>query len=163
MKLIPLTQGKYAIVDDEDFDYLSQFKWYADRHKRKNLPDGFAAARKVASDKARQTTILMHRDIMGVRNRTIKVDHWNHDELDNRRDNLRVCTQSENCLNKRVKPRDVPRGVTFCKDIRKYRSQMELHGKHIHLGYFDDPELAALVYQEAHHKLSRQFSIFNRP
>ncbi|WP_088255394.1 HNH endonuclease [Fimbriiglobus ruber] len=160
MKSIPLTQGQFALVDAEEFEYLSQFKWYADRHKRKNFPDGFMAARKVRKENGKQTTILMHREIMCA-TKEEKVDHHNHDELDNRKQNLRICSQSQNCQNKRVRPRDLPRGVTFCKREKRYLSQIVVDGRNRFLGYFNEPAEAADAYNQASIRYHGEFSIFN--
>ena len=96
MKQIPLTQGKFSIVDDEDFPLLSQFKWYA------HLEHGyFYATRASSRDKVtgKQKVISMSRFIMNAP-KGMLVDHKNGDTLDNRRKNLRICTHAENGRNR---------------------------------------------------------------
>ena len=85
IKLIPLTQGKFAIVDAEDYDRLSQYKWQAEKHKTT-----FYAKRK-----SKYKSIKMHREILKPSNGMI-CDHKNHNGLDNRRCNIRLCTHAQN-------------------------------------------------------------------
>jgi HNH endonuclease len=160
VKQIELTQGKFALVDDEDFEYLNQFKWFASKNPGKNFPDNFMARRNIPIGKGRQGAELMHRVIMKAQ-KGEKVDHWNFNELDNRRSNLRKCTQSQNCANKRVKSRELPRGVSYCKREQRYLAQIQVEKKNKHLGYFDDPALASAAYQRASRVYHGEFSILN--
>lgn len=89
MKLIELTQGQKAIVDDDDYGRLSKSKWYAEK-KYNNF-----YARRGLDD------VLMHRIILKLTDSKLKVDHINHNGLDNRKENLRVCTQRQNMCNKK--------------------------------------------------------------
>lgn len=93
MKKIPLTQGKFAIVDNEDFYELSRYKWH--------FNSGYAV-RSIydKSENGRQKVIAMHRVIAGTQP-GMDTDHINHDKLDNRRSNLRACSSSENQQNRR--------------------------------------------------------------
>lgn len=98
---IPLTKGMVAIVDDEDFDSLNQFKWYAKNNKAKNRPtDIFYACRRDKKFRGKRKTIYMHRFLMNPP-RSRVVDHRNGNPLDNRKENLRVCTRAENNQNLR--------------------------------------------------------------
>lgn len=95
MKLIPLTQGKFAKVDDDDYDYLMQFKWYLFKHKDGNY---YARRNNYSNITKKQNTILMHRDLMkSVGN--LVVDHKDHDGLNNQKINLRCCSQKQNNYN----------------------------------------------------------------
>lgn len=87
VRTIPLTQGKLALVDDDLYEYLCQWKWYYN--------NGYA----LAYDKETKRAIRMHRFITTPLDSEV-VDHINHNTLDNRRENLRVCTQAENCQNR---------------------------------------------------------------
>ena len=89
MNKIKLTQGKYALVDDEDYEYLNQWKWYV----RNDNDNWYAVRNKRVGDK--QKTILMHRVILEVNNNQ-SVDHINNDSLDNRLENLQIITHREN-------------------------------------------------------------------
>jgi len=83
MKLIKLTQGKFAQVDDEDFEELNKFKWYAHRPKKGNTFYAVRHTRK-PSGRGKQTTLQMHRVIMGVHNETVS-DHRDGDGLNNQK------------------------------------------------------------------------------
>lgn len=96
MKKIPLTQGQFALVDDEDFERVSQFKWQAVWEKRTK---SFYAV--MVTARPNRTTIQMSRFIMQTPDDLI-CDHINHDTLDNQRRNLRNCTPSQNRMNSRV-------------------------------------------------------------
>ncbi len=93
MKEIQLTQGQVALVDDEDFEYLTSRKWWA--HKERN-------ERWYAESKEKGVKIHMHRVITNAPS-GFEVDHINHNGLDNRKENLRVCTKSENIQNSRLR------------------------------------------------------------
>jgi hypothetical protein len=137
MKTIELTQGKYAMVSDADYDYLNQWKWFA------VYCDGWYAARKEGTH-----TIYMHRQIMSAPRR-MQVDHKNGDGLDNRRVNLRVCVIAENQRNSRRR-RDNRTGYKGVSPYRgKYRAQIQVNGKNIYLGCFPTPERAAIAYDLA--------------
>lgn len=91
MKTIPLTQGKVAIVDDADFEYLSQFKWCL--HSA-----GYAIRRRSIRKEGDNRIVFMHRVIMRATEME-EVDHRNLDRLDNSRSNLRVCDRQKNTYN----------------------------------------------------------------
>jgi hypothetical protein len=94
MKLISLTQGKFAQVDDWNYDWLMQWKWYANKNR-----DTYYAVRKCKIN-GKESAILMHREIMGTPIELV-VDHINHDGLNNMEYNLRNCTESQNQRNQR--------------------------------------------------------------
>src|SRR5687768_11145590 len=90
-KQISLTQGKFATVDDADFDHLNQWKWHFSHY-------GYAR-RTTSSRFGRQKFIFMHREIMQAPD-GMDVDHINCNKLDNRRQNLRLCTRADNLRNR---------------------------------------------------------------
>ncbi|MMZ67947.1 hypothetical protein D1872_305870 [compost metagenome] len=90
MREIPLTQGKVAIIDDEDFEKVSAYKWCY------SSTIGYAVSRKVVNGK--RQPVLMHRLILDAPPGLV-TDHINHDKLDNRKANLRLCTRHENNRN----------------------------------------------------------------
>ena len=93
-----MTKGKVALVDDEDYEWLNKHSWYA----QKNC-SGWRAARRVRKNKNEWGTgLFMHREIMNPSDDMV-VDHINHDGLDNRKENLRICSQQQNLMN--MKPR----------------------------------------------------------
>ena len=145
MKYIVLSQGKEAIVDDEDYDLISSHKWSF---------DGNYAIRMVRLD-GKQRCVLMHR----VLNNTPKgkhTDHINGDKLDNRRENLRVCTSSQNHMNKISK-----RGTSKYKGVykEKRRKGWIVRIKRIYIGEFSCEIEAAKAYNEA---AIREFGEFAR-
>ena len=93
MKKIKLTQGKFAPVDDEDYERVSQYKWTAEKCSKS---ENYYARNRTINTK-------MHRLIMGLGKSKLVVDHLNHKTLDNRKENLRVCTQKENLRNRKNK------------------------------------------------------------
>lgn len=136
MKEIPLTQGKVAIVDDSDYEYLSQFNW--------RYHHGYAA-RTTSRKSPKRTTVLMHRDIV----RTEKeVDHINGNKLDNTRSNLREATRTENCRNigKHSAGSNMYKGVHMDSRRGKWRARIHCNNKTHWLGYFDNPHDAARMY-----------------
>jgi len=135
MKEIPLTQGLMALVDDDDFEYLSQWKWTA-RGKGK-----YYYAIRIVNKKA----VLMHRLIMGTPSELV-VDHLDHNGLNNQKNNLRNCTQSQNTQNM---IRSRYQGVSWNKNEQKYTSKIGVRRKLFHLGYFDTPLDAAIAYNKA--------------
>lgn len=132
MNRIKLTQGKFALVDAADFQELSKHKWCAENHKHT-----LYAARNISTSKGRRI-LRMHVAILGKRP-GMEIDHINRNGLDNRRANLRFVTRQENCRNltKRKNCSSEYIGVSFFGRTKKWRSQICLDGKRIHLGYFD--------------------------
>ena len=132
MKRIPLTKGKVALVDDEDYDKLMKFKWFT-----KVLKTNFYAIRN-ANRRLREkpTTIRMHRVILGVQEPSVLVDHKDHNGLNNCRSNLRLVNPAQNNWNRRSKPGSSSRfvGVSFHKRDKKWQAQIYLNGKIVHLG-----------------------------
>jgi len=95
MRKIKLTKGKETLVDNKDYARLNKYKWYAQKWKY-----GYRVVRwQTFKDLGKRIIVSMPRQIMGIcKEDKNVVDHINHNTLDNRRKNLRVCTQSENCL-----------------------------------------------------------------
>lgn len=144
MKKIKLTKNQFAIVDDEDFEELNKFKWHASKGKR----DGFYALRKAYYHPGCET-IAMQRQIMGLRRGDKKqVDHINHNTLDNRKENLRLCTNSQNRRNARgnLNTSSKFKGVSFSADKNKYEVYIWINNKNMYLGCFKNEHIAAFVY-----------------
>lgn len=120
MKKIPLSQGKFAIVDDEDFEFLSQWKWHL--HK-----DGYAARTQWLPDTGgKKKNFMMHR----VLNKTpigMHTDHINNIRLDNRRKNLRTATRAQNYMNqgKKKNTTSIYKGVSLVRETGKWRSAIK--------------------------------------
>ncbi len=155
MKTIPLSKGKTALVSDEDFKYLSRFKWYAGHTN----PWQWYAYRN-AWVAGRKTMLTMHRHIMGSP-RGMDVDHRDGDGLNNTRENLRICTRSENLQNRKLNANNTSgyRGVLKYKN--RWLVQMTIAGKRRRLGLFATAEEAAQAYNEAARRHYGQFARLN--
>lgn len=94
MKEIKLTQGKVALVNDEDYDWINQWKWYAAKHR-----NTFYAVRSVRIGINKRKTVKMHRIVLGLNDRKIIIDHSDMNGLNNQRNNLRIASFSENNSN----------------------------------------------------------------
>lgn len=135
-KIIFLTKRKYALVDDEDYEYLSQWKWYASKQR-----NTWYAKRKDGTK-----SIFMHRLIMGTPNNKL-TDHINKDGLDNRKENLRICTNSDNQHNIPTHRNNNKTGYKGVSSYRgKYQAQIKYKNKTYWLGMFDTPEDAHTAY-----------------
>ena len=150
MKKIPLTKGKFAIVDDEDFEWLSKYTWHY-------LQIGYAATT-LYKDKKKHN-ITMHRLILKFP-KGKDVDHINHDTIDNRKSNLRVCSRSQNLWNM-AKFDNQYKGVTFYKKLKRWRTCLHYKYKFIHVGYFTNPEDAARAYNQKAKELFGEFAYQN--
>lgn len=156
MKQIPLTQGQFAIVDDADYDWLNQWKWYARYSKYTKT---YYARRRFDGN-----IILMHRQILGLGFRDKRQgDHKNHNTLDNRRNNIRVCTCQENQRNRkpRLNTTSGYKGVSWYSRIKKWQAHIQADGKREHLGYFKKEKDAALAYNKAARNLFGEFVWLN--
>jgi len=155
IRYIPLTRGKYAIVDAADYAWLSPHKWFATGDESR----GFYAARRDGN-----RVVLMHRAIMNAPEGAV-VDHINHNSLNNRRGNLRLCTQKQNSRSAGPNRRGSSRfkGVYFLKRTGKWLATIGYHGKTIHLGSFDDEIEAAKAYDRKARELFGEFAYLNFP
>lgn len=147
MKTIPLTKGMYAIVDDVDYDYLVQFSW---QYKRGPKHSSGYAKRGIFNEDGKASSLLMHRDIM-VAKRGQYVDHINRNGIDNRRENLRFATPSQNAANsKRHKSnKSGYKGVFTHKQSGRWLAHIRINGKSTHVGIFDCPKEAHEAYMKA--------------
>lgn len=149
-RLIPLTQEKNAVVDVKDFEWLSQWNWHAywDSHTK-----GFYAGRRGVGK-----PIRMHAFILGC-----KCDHKNHDTLDNRRDNLRRCTSSQNAMNRR-KRSDNTSGYKGVQRLgKKWCVHVTVNRRQRHIGMFSSLEEDARAYDAAAKKYHGEFANLNFP
>lgn len=155
MKKIKLTQGKYALVDDRDFDFLNQWKWFC--HSRSG---NHYVTRNLYNKKNKtQKQIHMHRLIMNTPKDKI-IDHIDGNGLNNQRKNLRICTQIENIKNQGKKSNNTSgfKGISLRKDTNKYRVRINVDNKCINLGNYTSKLKAYEVYCEACIKYHGEFA-----
>lgn len=158
MSVISLTRGQEAIVDEADFEWLSQWKWYAYLNTRTKV---FYARRSLYPSK----TLSMHRVILGAQPSQI-VDHVNRNTLDNRRANLRFVTVSQSNQNTRLlsaRNKSGFRGVSWNRAAKKWQATIQLNARSVRLGFFNSTKDAALIYDTAARELHGDFAQLNFP
>lgn len=154
MKKIQLTQDKYALVDDEDFAWLNQYKWHYGYR-------GYAARTIKINDKKKH--VYIHRLIiekLKLIETKMEVDHIDGNPLNNQKYNLRICTHRENTLNSRLRKDNKcgSRGVWFDKSekrVKRWKAEIMNKGNKICLGYFLTKEEAIFVLQPSSQKILR--------
>lgn len=146
MKKIKLTQGKYALVDNEDYEYLNQWKWYC----HVDVKGHTSYAKRTVNIKGRNSiAVHMHRKIVGAKRGQL-VDHKNRNGLDNRRKNLRVVTGYQNQWNrKKIKSSSKYRGVSWHALSLKWMARLSHRNKKIYLGTYKTQREAYEVYMKA--------------
>ncbi len=147
-KLVPLSSGKFAMVDNEDFDKVSGINWSFSKK----------------GDAWNATKGKMHRFIMNASDGSV-VDHINHDPLDNRRSNLRVCTQIQNMYNTKPVKGSISKykGVSRNSVNSKWFAQICKDGKNIYLGSFDNEVDAAKARDVKAKELFGEYAYLNFP
>lgn len=153
MKLIALTRGQVAKVDDSDFEWLNQWKWHANRDPRSGK---FYAVRRKGA-RSDRSSISMHRLLLGITDRKIQGDHRNGDSLDNQRFNLRAATNQQNAFNVGKFRNNTSgfKGVSFARG--KWHARIQMNGRSKFLGSFDSPVSAAMAYKAAAQQLHGEF------
>lgn len=164
MKLISLTQGKFAQVSDSDYEELLQYKWQATKTKS----FWYAYRQPHGSHKGRKR-IAMHRQILGLTDSNTFCDHIDHDGLNNQRENLRACSRTENNRNKRPHKKSLSRYKGVAKHTAHgkvmWRAVIKAGGKRKVLGYFpfneDGERNAASAYNIGALKYHGDFAYLN--
>ncbi len=163
MKEIVLTQGRVAVVDDEDFYGVNAFKWYV----RRTRHGRWYALRNINVGGERKT-LFMHRFIMGLPPaERLEIDHKDCNGLNNCRDNLRWATRAENIRNLqgRCDNKSGLKGVRFVVrgNYRKWEANIKAEGKQVWLGGFATPQEAARAYDSAAIRYYGAFARINYP
>ncbi len=157
MPVIKLTNGGETLVDDSDYEHLSQWNWQQNQ--------GYAIRNQYVScinGKRKNKTIYMHRAV----NKTpdgMETDHINNDKLDNRKTNLRASNRSNNAVNKPKQSNNTSgyKGVGWHKVAGKWRATIKVNNRAKHLGHFATPEDAATAYNFAALEYFGKFATFN--
>jgi HNH endonuclease len=153
VRYIPLTKGKFAIVDASDYERLSRYKWCASS----------TGAQTYAYRHYQGRTISMHRFLMNPPKGMV-VDHIDGNGLNNRRSNLRVCTCQQNAYNRRPKGKSSRyKGVWWDKHNKQWIVVVRRGDLHIHLGRFDDEAEAARAYDRKAFELFGEYAYLNFP
>jgi hypothetical protein len=170
MKEIPLTQGKVALVDDEDYEWLNQWKWFAFKGHKTYY------ARRAIYIHGKQKMLHLHRIIMNTPD-DMQVDHIDHNGLNNQKSNLRNCDFLQNRQNSSARGKSEYLGVSIKKKISTYKningeikkyyypnmfvSQITVNKRRTHLGYFNDKIEAAKAYDKAAKEYFGEFANLN--
>jgi len=154
---IRLTQNKVAIIDNEDYLLISKYKWQAQFQR------GIWYAIATYSKNNRSTTIRMHRLIMNIES-GVQIDHRDGDGLNNCRNNLRICTISQNRANseKRTPASSKYKGVRFDKKSKKWMVRISCNNIRKYLGSYKTEDEAAMIYNEQAKLLFGEFAKLNQ-
>jgi hypothetical protein len=159
MKRIKVNPNSYALVDDEDYNYLNQWKWQL-------IWNGYAIrdrAIKRIKNKRYRKSLVMHREIMklhGSGEITKQIDHINLNKLDNQKKNLRWVTRSQNKMNMKVRldNKSGHKGVSWSVPSNKWWSRITVNGRTYNLGFWTNKIAAILAYRLGAKKYHKQYA-----
>lgn len=152
MKEIKLTQGKFAQVDDSDYDFLNQFKWYAQKDRRT-----YYAVRRNGNKRDK-----MHRVILNLNYDDNRLpDHLDGDGLNNQRYNLRIADHSQNCANRKSLQISISKYKGVSPSKKRWRADITKDGVHKYIGSFKNEVDAALAYNNEAKRLHGEFAQLN--
>lgn len=151
-KQIPLTQGKFALVDDDDYERVSQHRWCAKKDHKTHY------ATRCVYLPGKETTQSLHRFILNAPPKT-QIDHINGNGLDCRKENLRYCNHQQNCVNRFGLSKKHYKGIRKSKN--RWTASICVMGRQMYLGSFASQELAARVYDRAARKYFGEFAKTN--
>jgi hypothetical protein len=154
---LPLTRGKYSLIDKEDWDIVNIGNWFV-------MNSGYACRNKPTDANGKRGVIQLHRLVLGLGPATFdtRVDHINGNKLDNRKANLRVATTAQNCANRTKKPKHQFWGVY--PEGKKFRAAYAGEkGKTMWIGWYDDPVEAAIARDDVVYEKYGEFATLNFP
>ncbi|MDD5551392.1 MAG: HNH endonuclease [Candidatus Omnitrophica bacterium] len=157
MKKTKLTRGKVALVDDEDYERTTQYRWCA-----MHINYQWYADRALSKKEPKNAFTEMHRFIMNPP-KGMMVDHRDGNGLNNQKSNLRICTRAENMMNRGKQPNNTSgyKGVRINKGI--IIAQIGFKNWNYHIGCFPDKESAARAYDKRAKELFGDFARLNFP
>ncbi len=162
MKMVTLTRGMYAFVDDADYGLVKDYKWRS--HKEGGAKISYYSAVANTCVDGKRGSLRMSRLIMGLnKDDRLEVDHINGNPLDNRRINLRLATHAENCRNRGASKNSSSKykGVSWDKSVNKWIVQICINGKNINIGRSRNETFAASMYDEKARELHGEFAQTN--
>lgn len=159
MKQVSLTQGQFAIIDDEDDELVAQYNW------RYNAMHNRAQTSVYIKGNGKPTNLYMHRLIMHAPE-GVQVDHINGNRLDNQKANLRLVNAAQNQWNKRkvIRPGVTTsqyKGVNWDRSLNRWRARLSVNGKYIYLGIHKSEIAAALAYNEGAREYYGEYACLN--
>jgi len=152
-----LGEGKFAIVDDADFDWLNQWKWCV-------TGSGYVSGSVYVEEYKRRKPVLMHRLILNIP-KGMEGDHKNNNKLDNRRNNLRVCTPMQNMGNRPIGKQNTSgyKGVSWDKEKNKWAVKIRINGRVTFVGRYTNIETAARAYDIKSKEVYGEYVVLNFP
>lgn len=149
-KQIPLTQGKFTLVDEEDFEYLNQWKWYPKKHGNTFYAIRNGYSKKREGGDGSYSVKLIHTLILPPKTGVI-IDHIDGNGLNNSRSNLRYATHQQNVQNKTKRKNSLTgyKGVIFIKHRNKFEARIFHNKKSVFLGQYDTAQEASEAYKKA--------------
>ena len=155
MKQIPLSQGKFALIDDEDYERVNQYKWCINSN-------GYAVT-SYRDSNGKWKAMKMHRFILNLNKGDSLVDHRDTIRINNQKYNLRIASFVENLRNQKINKNNKSgfKGVRLHKPSSLYIAQIGIKEKKKHIGYFKCPVEAAKAYNEAAIKYFGEFAQLN--
>ena len=151
-KKIELTKGRFCIVDDENYEYLNQWNWF--------YTNEYAARKPSKEESLNRKNWLMHRLIMNCPE-DMQIDHINSNMLDNRKENLRICTPNQNRRNRSKNKNSASQYKGVGKSYNKWCARIKVNKKLLHLGNFKEEIEAAKAYNESAIKYFGKFGKLN--
>ena len=154
MKIIKLTQNKETIIDNEYYQLLNKYKWQY--HHTGDVIRG-------EMRNGKYKILSLHREIMNAV-KGEQVDHINHNRLDNRKCNLRICTKQQNSFNRKgnLNSKSKYKGVWWYESLKRWQVYITYNKKHEYLGVYKDIREAAKAYNEAAIKYFGEFAYLNK-
>lgn len=152
---VHMAHGHEAIVDIQDVDVIATHHWYSSKGRKTRY------AYSDVGKRPNRKHVAMHRLIVDAPSGLV-VDHINGNGLDNRRDNLRICTVRQNLMNEPPR-KGAYKGVSRCATTNRWVAQIKSNRSVIFIGRFDTPEEAARAYDERAFEMHGEFAFLNFP